>query len=71
MHLVAKDPEQAHFGAIRKTLAKPEKHLEKEIANSNSGFAAEEFEAFLGHSSENFRHGVFAGPYDKAQSMDF
>jgi hypothetical protein len=50
MHMVAKDPEQAHFGAIRKLLAKPEKQLEKELQNSNSGYAAEEFEAFMGPS---------------------
>lgn len=61
MHMVSKDPEQAHFGAIRKLLAKPEKHLKTELENSNSSYAATEFEAFMGHSSENFRHGVFAG----------
>jgi len=61
MHVVAKDPSLAHFGGIRKLLAKPEKYLEQELANSDSGYAAQEFEAFCGHSSENFRHGVFAG----------
>lgn len=61
LHVTALDPALAHFGGIRKLLATPERILERDLANSPSGFAAREFDAFCGHSSENYRHGVFAG----------
>lgn len=60
-HVISKDPEIAHFGGIRKLLARSEKVLQRELEDSPSVFAAQEFEAFCGHSSENYRHGVFAG----------
>ena len=61
MHMVETDPELSHFGAIRRMLADSEKNLERELMNSPSSYAAQEFTAFCKHSSENFRHGAFSG----------
>ena len=61
MHVVETDPELSHFGAIRRMLADSEKNLERELMNSPSSYAAQEFTAFCKHSSENFRHGAFSG----------
>lgn len=55
------DPELAHFGAIREIVRKSEKQIQAALKNSTSQIAREEFDSFLSHSSENFRHGVFAG----------
>ena len=61
MHMVAKDPANAHFGAIRRLLAQPEKDLAIELESSPSPLATREYQAFVGHSSDNYRHGVFSG----------
>jgi type IV secretory pathway TraG/TraD family ATPase VirD4 len=62
MHVVAADdPEVCHFGAIRNLLRASEKVLREILDRSKSEVAAAEYKAFLMHSSENFRHGVFAG----------
>lgn len=55
------DPKLAHFGGIRELLRKSDKQLKTILRSSNSEIAIEEYDAFLSHSSENFRHGVFAG----------
>lgn len=67
LHVAAKasDPQIAdysvcNFGAIRKMLAWNEKRLVQEMYGSPSALAAQEFEAFYSHSSENFRHSVFS-----------
>jgi type IV secretion system protein VirD4 len=61
MHAVESDPELSHFGAIRRLLTTSEKKLEQMLFKSPSTYAAQEFTAFCEHSSENFRHGAFAG----------
>jgi len=61
MHAVESDESLCHFGALRKLMAKPEKDLGRILCNSGSAFAAQEFQAFYGHSSENFRHGAYSG----------
>jgi type IV secretion system protein VirD4 len=61
MHMVAKDPANAHFGAIRRLLAQSEKDIAIELHNSPSPLACREYQAFVGHSSDNYRHGVFSG----------
>ncbi len=61
MHMIETDPELSHFGAIRRMLADSEKSLERQLINSPSTYAAQEFTAFCQHSSENFRHGAFSG----------
>ncbi len=55
------DPKLANFAAIRELVRKSESHIRSVLANSKSPIAAEEFNAFVAHSSENFRHGVFSG----------
>ncbi len=55
------EPEIAHLGAIRELVRKSEKQIRSVLKNSPSVVAREEFDSFLHHSSENFRHGVFAG----------
>lgn len=62
MHVAASgDPELSHFGAIRELVRKSEKKIQEALQNSKSDLARNEFDSFLAHSSENFRHGVFAG----------
>ena len=67
LHVAAKatDPHTAddsmcNFGAVRAMLAWNEKRLVREMISSPSALAAQEFEGFYGHSSENFRHSVFS-----------
>lgn len=57
----ADDPSLAHLGAIRELLRKQDKQIKQVLKDSNSDIAREEYDSFLYHSSENFRHGVFAG----------
>ncbi|MBX9722382.1 MAG: type IV secretory system conjugative DNA transfer family protein [Candidatus Obscuribacterales bacterium] len=62
MHVAcSEDRSIAHFGAIREILRKNEKSIQATLKSSKSEIAREEFDSFLHHSSENFRHGVFAG----------
>jgi type IV secretory pathway TraG/TraD family ATPase VirD4 len=62
MHVArSSDPKLAHFGAIREILRKSDKQIKQILQDSNSSIAREEFDSFLHHSSENFRHGVFSG----------
>lgn len=61
MHVAESDPENCHFGTIRKLMALSESKLQAVLLKSGSDFAAQEFEAFCEHSSPNYRHGVFAG----------
>ncbi len=61
LHIVAAEPENAHFGAVRKLLAKSEEYLARTFSNSPSTIAKQEYEAFHGHSSENYRHSVISG----------
>jgi type IV secretion system protein VirD4 len=62
MHVArSDDPGLAHFGAIREILRKSDKQIKMILRSSNSQIAQEEYESFLSHSSDNFRHGVFAG----------
>ncbi len=55
------DPEKAHFGAIRQLLRQPEQIISAALASTNCRIAQEEFDSFINHSSDNFRHGVFSG----------
>lgn len=62
MHVAsAEDPKKAHFGAIREILRKSDKQIRLILKESQSRIAGEEYDSFLNHSSDNFRHGVFAG----------
>lgn len=62
MHVArSDDPKLAHFGAIREILRKSDKQIKQVLQESKSDIAREEYDAFLYHSSDNFRHGVFAG----------
>lgn len=62
MHVArANDPSICNFGAIREIVRKSDKQIKALLASSASQIAIEEFDSFVSHSSENFRHGVFSG----------
>lgn len=62
MHVArSKQAELANFGTIRELLRQPDKQIRQILQSSNSSVAREEYDSFLHHSSENFRHGVFSG----------
>lgn len=66
MHVASSaNPAEANFGTIREIVRQNDKQIKKILKTSNSEIAREEFDSFIAHSSENFRHGVFAGLLQK------
>lgn len=62
MHAVSSgNADMMHFGAIRSMLRKHERAITGELRTCKRREVALEFQAFMNHTSENFRHGVFAG----------